>query len=158
MPITSLVQETSSQASFHTTTPVQEPIEEHPPTQDPDWEPSNNPEPSTNTMLANPTNPGSKGPAMAKPTSFDGNRKWTEQFLYEVNLMFLTRKGDYPDEFTKIAYVLSYMKGGSAGIWLRNFTKARNTADDWEEYTWKPTAGRTSMHKKISMDFEEFNK
>ena len=72
--------------------------------------------------------------------------------------MFLARKGNYPDEFTKIAYVLSYMKGGSAGIWSKNFTKARNTADNWEEYTWKPTARKTSMRKKISTDFEEFNK
>ena len=72
--------------------------------------------------------------------------------------MFLARKGNYLDEFTKIAYVLSYMKGGSAGIWSKNFTKARNTADNWEEYIWKPTARKTTMRKKISTDFEEFNK
>ena len=72
--------------------------------------------------------------------------------------MILARKSDFPDEFAKIAYALSYMKGGSAGIQGRNFTAARNTADDWGLYTWKAAIGKTSMHKKISMDFEEFNK
>ena len=71
---------------------------------------------------------------MAKPTPFDGNRKQTEQFLHEINLMILARKTNFPDEFAKIAYALSYMKGGSAGIWGRNFTAARNTADDWGLY------------------------
>ena len=72
--------------------------------------------------------------------------------------MILARKSDYPDEFAKIAYVLSYMKGGLAGIWSRNFTKARNTANDWDLYAWKEATGKTSVYKKISMDFEEFNK
>ena len=61
---------------------------------------------------------------MAKPMPFNGNRKRTEQFLHKIDLMFLTMKSNYPDEFVKIAYTLSYMKGGSAGIWSRNFTKA----------------------------------
>ena len=72
--------------------------------------------------------------------------------------MFLARKNDYADEFAKIAYALSYMKGGSAGIWARNFTKARNTANDWDTYVWAETRGKTSVRKKISTDFEEFNK
>ncbi|ETW77571.1 hypothetical protein HETIRDRAFT_326778 [Heterobasidion irregulare TC 32-1] len=109
-------------------------------------------------MSTNPRNPESKGPAMAKPTPFDGNRKRTEQFLHEINLMILARKYDFPDKFAKIAYALSYMKGGSAGIWSRNFTKSRNEADDWMLYTWKETTGKTSVRKKISTDFEEFNK
>ena len=95
---------------------------------------------------------------MAKPTPFDGNRKRTEQFLHKIDLMFLARKSDYPDKFTKIAYALSFMKGGSVGIWARNFTKARTTANDWDAFMWKETTGKTSMHKKISTDFEEFNK
>ena len=95
---------------------------------------------------------------MAKPTPFDGNRKRTEQFLHEIDLMFLARKSDYPDEFAKITYVLSYIKGSLAGIWSRNFTKAQNTANNWDTYTWKETNGKTSMRKKISTDFEEFNK
>ncbi|ETW85590.1 hypothetical protein HETIRDRAFT_44014 [Heterobasidion irregulare TC 32-1] len=53
---------------------------------------------------------------MAKPTPFDGNRKQTEQFLHEIDLMIPTRKHNFPDKFTKIAYALSYMKGGSARI------------------------------------------
>ncbi|ETW76232.1 hypothetical protein HETIRDRAFT_329954 [Heterobasidion irregulare TC 32-1] len=109
-------------------------------------------------MSTNPRNPESKGPAMAKPTPFDGNRKRTEQFLHEIDLMILARKHDFPDEFTKIAYALSYMKGGSAGIWARNFTKARNTNDDWNHYTWKPATDMTSVRQKISTDFEEFDK
>ncbi|ETW83370.1 hypothetical protein HETIRDRAFT_316098 [Heterobasidion irregulare TC 32-1] len=109
-------------------------------------------------MSTNPRNPESKGPAMAKPTPFDGNRKRTEQFLHKIDLMILARKYDFPDEFTKIAYTLSYMKGGSAGIWSRNFTKARNTNNDWDLYAWKPITGMTSVRQKISTDFEEFDK
>ena len=81
-----------------------------------------------------------------------------EQFLHKINLMILARKNNFPDEFAKIAYALSYMKGGSAGIWGRNFTKAQNTVDDWRDYAWKAAIRKTSMHKKISTDFEEFNK
>ena len=75
MPVASPMQETSSQASFHITIPVQEPAEEHSPKQNPDREPSDDLESPADTMSTNPTNPGSKGPAMAKPTPFDRNRK-----------------------------------------------------------------------------------
>ena len=95
---------------------------------------------------------------MDKPTPFDGNRKQTKQFLHEIDLMILVRKKDFPDKFAKITYALSYMKGGLAGIWGRNFTKAQNILNDWTEYTWKETLGKTSVHKKISTNFEEFNK
>ena len=95
---------------------------------------------------------------MAKPTPFDGSKKQTEQFLHKIDLMILARKSDFPDEFAKIAYALSYIKGGSARIWGRNFTAAWNTADDWGLYAWKDATGKTSVHKKISTDFEEFNK
>ena len=53
---------------------------------------------------------------MAKPTSFNKNRKQTEQFLYKINLIILARKKDFLDEFAKIAYALLYMKEGSARI------------------------------------------
>ena len=75
IPVASPIQETSSQASFRTTTPVQEPREEPTQEQDPNQEPPDDLEPSADTMLTNPGNNGSKGPAMAKPTPFDGSRK-----------------------------------------------------------------------------------
>ena len=158
MPVVSPIQGASSQASFHTATLVQEPVKEHPPKQDPDREPANDPEPLADTMSTNPGNTRSKGPAMAKPTPFNGNRKQTEQFLHKIDLMILARKSDFPDEFAKITYALSYMKGESAGIWGRNFTAAQNMANDWGLYAWKDTTGKTSVRKKISTDFEEFNK
>ena len=95
---------------------------------------------------------------MAKPTLFNGNRKQTEQFLHEIDLMILARKKDFLDKFAKIAYTLSYIKGGSARIWSRNFTKAWNTNNDWRKYIWKAETGFTSVCNKISIDFEEFNK
>ena len=85
-------------------------------------------------MLTNPGNNESKGPAIAKPTPFDRSRKWTEQFLHKINLIILAYKKDFPDKFTKIAYTLSYMKGRLAGIWSKNFTKARNTDNNWDKY------------------------
>ena len=61
---------------------------------------------------------------MAKPTPFNENRKWTEQFLYKIDLMILARKKIFLDELAKIAYALSYIKGGLARIWSQNFTKS----------------------------------
>ena len=72
--------------------------------------------------------------------------------------MILARKKDFLDEFTKITYALSYIKGGLAGIWSRNFTKAWNTDNDWRKYAWKAETGFTSVCNKISLDFKEFNK
>ena len=109
-------------------------------------------------MLTNPGNTESKGPAMAKSTLFGENRKQTKQFLHEINLIILARKKDFPDGFTKIAYTLSYMKGGLAGIWSRNFTKAQNTDNNWRKYAWKAETSFTSVCNGISSDFKEFNK
>ena len=95
---------------------------------------------------------------MAKPIPFDGNRKQTKQFLHKINLMILARKKDFLDKFTKIAYALFYMKEGLAGIWPRNFTKSRNTDNDWRKYIWKAETGFTFVCNKISTNFEEFNK
>ena len=95
---------------------------------------------------------------MAKLILFDRNRKWTEQFLYKINLIILARKKDFLDEFTKITYALSYIKGGSARIWSRNFTKAWNIEGDWGEYAWKVETDHISVYDKIFTDFEEFNK
>ena len=41
--------------------------------------------------------------------------------------MILARKKIFLDEFAKIAYALSYIKGGLARIWSQNFTKSQNT-------------------------------
>ena len=72
--------------------------------------------------------------------------------------MILARKKDFPDKSTKITYTLSYMKGGSARIWSRSFTKAQNIEGNWEEYAWKAETDCISVYNKISTDFEEFNK
>ena len=72
--------------------------------------------------------------------------------------MILARKKYFRDEFAKITYTLSYMKDGLAGIWVQNFTKAQNTANNQGEYTWKKTVGKTSICNKITKDFKEFNK
>lgn len=109
-------------------------------------------------MSTNPRGTKSKGPAMAKSTPFDGNRKQMKQFLHKINLMILVKKKDFIDEYTKIAYALSYMKKGSTGICLRNFAQARNATNDWAKYTWKETVSFTFVCKKIAANFEEFNK
>ena len=72
--------------------------------------------------------------------------------------MILARKKDFLDKFAKIAYALSYMKGGLDRIWSRNFTKAQNTNNNWGNYTWKAKTDFISIYDKISLDFEEFNK
>ncbi|KDQ48942.1 hypothetical protein JAAARDRAFT_138341, partial [Jaapia argillacea MUCL 33604] len=63
------------------------------------------------------TNPTPKGPKLAAPTPFTGDRRKTDKFLSEVKLVLGANQGDFPDEWSKVAYSLSFMKEGTAGSW-----------------------------------------
>ena len=70
----------------------------------------------------------SKGPNMANPTPFNGERRKTEQFLFECNLVINARPQDFTTDTGKISYVLSYMKGGTAGPWALRYDKRQDAA------------------------------
>ena len=72
--------------------------------------------------------------------------------------MILARKKYFGNEFAKIVYALSYMKGRLARIWSQNFTNAQNMDNDWGKYTWKKATNMISICNKIATDFKEFNK
>lgn len=68
----------------------------------------------------------SKGPNMAAPTPFTGERRKTEQFIFECKLVIHARANDFTTDAGKIAYVLSYMKGGTAGPWALRYDKRKD--------------------------------
>ena len=54
---------------------------------------------------------------VARPTVFDGARDKTRSFLAELELTFRANHQTYADHEARIAFALSYMKGGTAGPW-----------------------------------------
>ena len=56
------------------------------------------------------------------PTDFSGDRSKANQFLREVKLVFRANADKFPTSSTKVAYALSYIKGGSAEVWASQKT------------------------------------
>jgi hypothetical protein len=76
-----------------------------------------------------------KGPQIATPTPFNGDRQKTTQFIHECNLYingkpkeFLKEDGKTEDDIMKIMFVLSYMKEGTAAHWAKRYS-ARDKYD-----------------------------
>jgi hypothetical protein len=63
------------------------------------------------------TSTGAKGPKMASPDTFDGNRAKTSTFIRQIELYMLGRSNEFGTDQDRIAFALSYMKGGTAGEW-----------------------------------------
>jgi hypothetical protein len=67
-----------------------------------------------------------RGPPIAAPTAFDGNRKNTKKFIHECHLYFDGKPKDFQtqgqnDDKLKIAFVLSYMNKGLASNWAQRY-------------------------------------
>jgi hypothetical protein len=76
------------------------------------------------TRPASPANSdmSSKGPAIATPTPFNGERSKTKRFIYQCNLYINGREKEFDkNEDTKIAFTLSYMKNGLAASWAQRY-------------------------------------
>ena len=61
--------------------------------------------------------PVPKPPKVATPTPFKGMRKDLNQFKAECSLYMAMWNTKFQDEKSQILFVLSYMKGGTAGPW-----------------------------------------
>jgi hypothetical protein len=71
----------------------------------------------------------SRGPAIATPTPFDGDRTKTNRFLHECTLYISGKPKDFEtgtpptaNDDLKIAFVLSYMKDKTAATWAERYT------------------------------------
>jgi hypothetical protein len=94
----------------------------------------------------------SRGPAIATPTPFDGDRTKTKRFLHECTLYISGKPRDFEtgtpptaNDELKIAFVLSYMKDKTAATWA-------------ERYTARPAAGTvvTAPNKAKAATFQAF--
>ena len=73
----------------------------------------------------------------SKPISFTGERIQTENFLFQVDLMFKAKPKTYDTELKKIAGVLGLMTTGTAADWARAWHKDHyKIASDSYDKTW----------------------
>src|SRR5260370_28995165 len=61
--------------------------------------------------------PALQPPKVTPPSPFSGGQDDLECFKAECNLYLTMRQVEFPDEHSHILFILSYMKGGSAGPW-----------------------------------------
>src|SRR5258707_14641491 len=64
------------------------------------------------------TAPTPKPPKVVTPTPFSGTQDDLDHFKAECSLYLSMRSTEFMDEWSSILFVLSYMKGGSAGPWV----------------------------------------
>ncbi|THH14520.1 hypothetical protein EW146_g5816 [Bondarzewia mesenterica] len=94
------------------------------------------------------TSTNDKLPDLAKPTLFSGNRADTKHFLAQCNLYMKARAKNFDDDYAKIAFVLSFMKGGLAKQWAMDYTDILATA---------PKTTYADFKKALRAVFEELN-
>src|SRR5258708_14888475 len=93
------------------------------------WSPP--PQPSTTPA------PTPKPPKVSTPSLFSGVQDDLDSFKAECSLYLSMRHSEFPDKCSNVLFVLSYMKGGTAGQRINSILYPSNL----EEVTW---AGFTS--------------
>ena len=73
--------------------------------------------------LHNPT----RSTKAADPELFDGNQDQTEEFIRAIRIAVTMQANTFADERMKVLYVLSFMCGGTAQVWVANETMAVTT-------------------------------
>jgi hypothetical protein len=70
-------------------------------------------------------------PKVAEPPFFSGNRTEVPSFLRAVKLNFQLAPSRFPDgdEVRRILFALTYIRGGTAGVWGDNYTTAMGEAN-----------------------------
>jgi hypothetical protein len=93
--------------------------------------------PSPTTSMAS----DSKGPSIANPTPFNGDRNRSKYFLQQCELVFNAREKDFQIAGTpptenhkaKISYALSYMKEGNALAWASKLMESA-LPSTWKDF------------------------
>src|SRR5260221_10146605 len=78
--------------------------------------------------------PPLKPPKVSTPSPFSGAQDDLDCFKAECSLYLSMRHSEFPDEHSNALFVLSYMKGGSAGPWATQ--KINSILFDAQEVTW----------------------
>src|SRR5258708_2910016 len=80
--------------------------------------------------------PPPKPPKVSAPSPFSGAQDDLDCFKAECSLYLSMRQSKFPDEHSNVLFVLSYMKGGSAGPWAMQKIKSILYPANLEEETW----------------------
>ena len=75
---------------------------------------------------------------IAEPESFNGNPANFRRFKCQYGLYLCANKEAYPGDEEKIMFVLSYMKEGSAELWVGSYINKvvmLKNWGDWEEFS-----------------------
>src|SRR5260370_30541895 len=78
--------------------------------------------------------PPPKPPKVSTPSPFSGAQDDLDRFKAECSLYLSMRHSEFPDERSNALFVLSYMKGGSAGPWATQ--KINSILFDAQEVMW----------------------
>src|SRR5258705_2299928 len=78
--------------------------------------------------------PPPKPPKVSAPSPFSGAQDDLDRFKAECSLYLSMRRSEFPDECSNALFILSYMKGGSAGPWATQ--KINSILFDAQEVTW----------------------
>jgi hypothetical protein len=90
---------------------------------------------------------------VAPPDSFDGNKSKTEDFINQLNFFFHGKR--IISDYDRMVLALSYMKGGSAGSWVKQKSKeVHEGSQSWNSFLAEfrqrfgdPDAAGTARHK-----------
>src|SRR5258705_4489124 len=93
--------------------------------------------------------PPLKPPKVSAPSPFSGAQDDLDHFKAECSLYLSMRQSEFPDEHSNVLFILSYMKGGSAGPWAMQKINSILYPANPEEVTW---AGFVSELDKMFVD------
>ena len=82
---------------------------------------------------AHPTQPQRLKIEVAKPTDFDGSESKFDSFIHQLELLFWGSPSHFGDDNNRITSTLSYMRGGRAEPWARNYMERYRNAQAYTE-------------------------
>src|SRR6266436_2237223 len=80
--------------------------------------------------------PPPKPPKVSAPSPFSGVQDNLDHFKAECSLYLRMRQSEFLDKHSNVLFVLSYMKGGSAGPWATQKINSILYPANPEEVTW----------------------
>src|SRR6266446_3422458 len=80
--------------------------------------------------------PPLKPPKVSTPSPFSRAQDDLDCFKAECSLYLSMRQSKFPDECSNVLFILSYMKGGSAGPWATQKINSILYPTNMEEVTW----------------------
>ena len=75
-----------------------------------------------------------KQPKMAIPDPFNGTRSDLKRFGTQCLLYMAVRSNDFPDDLTRIAFILSLMKGSTTSPWAMQVMKTLSCGLTWVQF------------------------